>query len=201
MRFASPIHSGLIGCLADHELLASWNARERALIATVPERAWPLAAPPDRGPTGHMGPLQGEARDKAAAEAARIVPPRGHGGNCDIKDLSRGSRVFFPVYVPGAGLSMGDLHFSQGDGVITFCGAIEIAALTHFRVSRIKDGVQRYGIKNAIVKSSAIVVRYEDYLVSEGISVDEQGKQHSLDGTVACRQACLNALEYLTRFG
>jgi acetamidase/formamidase len=31
--------------------------------------------------------------------------------------------VYFPVYVPGAGLSVGDLHFSQGDGEITSCGA------------------------------------------------------------------------------
>ncbi len=46
------------------------------------------------------------------------MPPREHGGNCDIKDLSRGSKVYFPVYVPGGGLSMGDLHFSQGDGEI-----------------------------------------------------------------------------------
>ena len=30
-------------------------------------------------------------------------------------------------YVKGGGLSVGDLHFSQGDGEITFCGAIEMA--------------------------------------------------------------------------
>ncbi len=40
---------------------------------------------------------------------ARTVPPREHGGNCDIKGLSRGSKIFFPVYVNGAGLSVGDL--------------------------------------------------------------------------------------------
>src|SRR5262245_14459593 len=31
--------------------------------------------------------------DRIVAEAARTVPPREHGGNCDIKNLSRGSRV------------------------------------------------------------------------------------------------------------
>jgi acetamidase/formamidase len=36
--------------------------------------------------------------------------------------------------VNGAGLSMGDLHFSQGDGEITFCGAIEMAGWTHLKV-------------------------------------------------------------------
>src|SRR3989338_6379322 len=55
-----------------------------------------------------------------AATAARTVPPRENGGNCDIKNLSRGSRVYFPVYVPGAKLSLGEIHFSQGDGEITY---------------------------------------------------------------------------------
>jgi acetamidase/formamidase len=32
-----------------------------------------------------------------------------------IKNLSRGSRCYFPVFVDGANLSVGDLHFSQGD--------------------------------------------------------------------------------------
>lgn len=38
-------------------------------------------------------------------------------------------------------------------------------------------------------------------LIFEGISVDEQGKQHYLDVHVAYRQACLNAIEYLKKFG
>lgn len=43
--------------------------------------------------------------------------------------------------------------------------------------------------------------RYSEYLVFEGISVDEQGRQHYLDTHVAYRRACLNAIEYLKRFG
>jgi acetamidase/formamidase len=104
-----------------------------------------LANPPFAG-TAHMGKLKGEAKDKAAATAARTVPPREHGGNCDIKDLSRGSKVFFPVYVDGAGLSVGDLHFSQGDGEITFCGAIEMAGWVHMKVTLIKGGMAKYSI-------------------------------------------------------
>lgn len=38
-------------------------------------------------------------------------------------------------------------------------------------------------------------------MIFEGISVDEQGKQHYLDVHVAYRQACLNAIEYLKKFG
>ena len=148
-----------------------------------------------------MGRLKGDAKAKAAAEGARTVPPREHGGNCDIKDLSRGSKVYFPVYVPGGGLSMGDLHFSQGDGEITFCGAIEMAGWLHIKVDIIKDGVAKYGIKNPVFKPSPITPNYKDYLIFEGISVDEQGKQHYLDVHIAYRQACLNAIEYLKKFG
>lgn len=200
VRFPGLIHPGLIGCLPDQKMLDMWNEREVDFIANQPDRVPPLANPPC-APTAHMGKMKGEARDKAAMEGARTVPPREHGGNCDIKDLSRGSRVFFPVYVKGAGLSVGDLHFSQGDGEITFCGAIEMAGWAHMKVSLIKGGMAKYAIKNPIFKPSPITPQFKDYVIFEGISVDEQGKQHYLDVHVAYRQACLNAIEYLKKFG
>ncbi len=201
VRYAGLIHPGLIGCLPDKPMLDLWNTRERALYDTDPERVPALATLPDGGDTAHMGQLKGDARDAAAAEGARTVPPREHGGNCDIKDLSRGSKIYFPVYVDGAGLSMGDLHFSQGDGEITFCGAIEMAGWLHIRVSVVKGGMGKYGVKNPIFRPSPIVPKYDDYLIFEGISVDEGGTQHYLDVHVAYRQACLNAIEYLKKFG
>ena len=200
VNFAGLIHPGLIGCLPDPKLLETWNRRETGLIATNPTRVPPLANAPF-APTAHMGRLKGEAKAAAAATGARTVPPREHGGNCDIKDLSRGARVFFPVYVPGAGLSMGDLHFSQGDGEITFCGAIEMPGWIHLKVELIKGGMAKYGIKNPIFKPSVIKPVYSDYLIFEGISVDEAGEQYYLDVNVAYRQACLNAIEYLKKFG
>ena len=200
VRFPGLIHPGLIGCLPDPKMLETWNVREKALYDTNPSRVPALATLPF-GPTAHMGRLKGEAKEAAAATGARTVPGREHGGNCDIKDLSRGSKIYFPVYVPGAGLSMGDLHFSQGDGEITFCGAIEMAGWVHLKVSLIKDGMAKYGIKNPIFKPSPITPKYDDHLIFEGVSVDEYGKQHYLDVTVAYRQACLNAIEYLKKFG
>ena len=172
VRFAGLIHPGLIGCLPDPKLLANWNAREQELIDSNPTRVPPLANPPFAA-TAHLGKLTGAARDAAAATGARTVPPREHGGNCDIKDLSRGSKIFFPVYVEGAGLSVGDLHFSQGDGEITFCGAIEMAGWVHMKVELIKGGMAKYGIKNPIFKPSPIVPTYNNFLISEGISVDD----------------------------
>jgi formamidase len=148
-----------------------------------------------------MGRMTGEAASSAAAEAARTVPPREHGGNCDIKNLTRGSKVYFPVYVNGGGLSMGDIHFSQGDGEITFCGAIEMAGFLDIRVNLIKDGVAKYGVVNPIFELSPLEPNYKRQLVFEGISVDESGKQHYLDPHVSYRMACLNAIEYMKKFG
>ncbi len=200
VQYAGLIHPGLIGCLPDQKMLDAWNEREVDFIATQPDRVPPLANPPF-AKTAHVGAATGDVANKIAAEGARTVPPREHGGNCDIKDLSRGSKIYFPVYVDGAGLSVGDLHFSQGDGEITFCGAIEMAGWVHMRVNLIKGGMAKYGIKNPIFKPSPITPNYKDYLIFEGISVDEQGKQHYLDVNVAYRQACLNAIEYLKKFG
>jgi formamidase len=200
VRFAGLIHPGLIGCLPSRPMLETWNTREKALFDTNPTRVPTLATLP-HAPTAHMGRMTDDAAEAAAAEGARTVPPREHGGNCDIKDLSRGARCYFPVYVKDAGLSMGDLHFSQGDGEITFCGAIEMAGWVHLRVDLIKDGIARYGIRNPIFKPSPITPSYHDHLIFEGISVDEQGRQHYLDVHIAYRQACLNAIEYLKKFG
>ena len=200
VEFAGLIHPGLIGCLPSKEMLEEWNKREQALYDTDPEKTPPLATLP-YGDTAHLGSMSEADAKQAGAEAARTVPPREHGGNCDIKDLSRGAKVYFPVYVKEGGLSVGDLHFSQGDGEITFCGAIEMAGWIHLRVSLIKDGMSKYSIKNPIFKPSPIAPKYDDYLIFEGISVDEQGTQHYLDVHVAYRQACLNAIDYLENFG
>ena len=39
------------------------------------------------------------------------------------------------------------------------------------------------------------------YIYFEGFSVDEHGKQHYMDTTVAYRQTSLRAIEYLRRYG
>lgn len=205
VRFAGITHPGLIGCAPSHELLATWNKREKALVEKGGP-SWkpqipPLAALPDPE-YAVLGSLTGAEFERVAAEAARTVPPREHGGNCDIKNLSKGSRIYFPVYVEGAKLSMGDIHFSQGDGEISFCGAIEMSGYIDLHVDLIKGGVEKYGLINPIFKPGPVEPRYSEYLVFEGISVDEfTGEQYYLDAHVSYRRACLNAIEYLKKFG
>jgi len=211
VKFAGLTHPGLIGCAPSHELLAKWNKREAELMASQPDlRTYgaemkgdlaTLAALPN--PTNAiLGKVGSADFARIAAEGARTVPPREHGGNCDIKNLSRGTRIYFPVYVEGAKLSMGDIHFSQGDGEISFCGAIEMSGYIDLHVDIIKGGMEKYAMLNPIFKPGPVEPRYSEYLVFEGISVDEfTGKQYFMDVHIAYRQACLNAIEYLKKFG
>jgi len=45
-------------------------------------------------------------------------PPGAFGGNLDLKQLTRGSTVYLPVYNPGALFFTGDAHAAQGDGEV-----------------------------------------------------------------------------------
>jgi acetamidase/formamidase/AraC-like DNA-binding protein len=49
-------------------------------------------------------------------ELVDSIPPSYFGGNLDNWRLGKGSAVYLPVSVPGALLSVGDPHASQGDG-------------------------------------------------------------------------------------
>ena len=205
VRFAGITHPGLIGCAPSRELLETWNKREKALVAKGGPPWKPeipaLAALPNRD-RAVLGTLASSEFDRVAAEAARTVPPREHGGNCDIKNLSKGSRIYFPVYVDGANLSMGDIHFSQGDGEISFCGAIEMSGYIDLHVDIIKGGMEKYSMVNPIFKPGPVEPQYSEYLIFEGISVDEfSGEQYYLDAHVSYRRACLNAINYLKNFG
>ncbi|GAW06331.1 Acetamidase Formamidase [Lentinula edodes] len=192
VRFAGVSHPGLIGTAPSAELLATWNERERGLIAQDPHAVPALAfAPEFKG--AYIGQdLDPELLEKIKTEGARTIPGREHGGNCDIKNLSRGSRCYFPVFIPGANLSVGDLHFSQGDaGIITFSTSI------------IKGGVEKFALKQPIFLPSPVDPMYSAKLIFEGISVDYHGdgKQYNMDATVAYKQAALNAIAYLMKIG
>ncbi len=202
VEFAGVIHPGLIGVAPSQEMLDEWNRREKKLVEQNPDREPPFAYLPDTDQVV-AGTLKGKDFDKVAKEGARTVPPRENGGNCDIKNLSRGSRVYFPVHVDGAKLSIGDLHFSQGDGEITFCGGIEMPGWVDLRVNVIKGGMDKYQIKkNPAFKPSPLLPNYNDYIVFEGISVDEfSGEQTYLNANTAYRNACLNAIEFLKTRG
>lgn len=201
VSFTGITHPGLMGTAPSAALLSKWNAREGALIATDPDRVPPLALPP-LPQDAILGSLTGEAFTRAAAEAARTAPARENGGNQDIKNFTKGTRVFYPVFVDGANLSVGDLHFSQGDGEITFCGAIEMGGFIDLRVELIKGGMETYGVsENAIFMPGNVEPQYSQWLAFSGTSVTLDGEQHYLDPHLSYQRACLHAIDYLTKFG
>ena len=224
VRFAGLIHPGLIGTAPSAELLAMWNKREKTLVneeGTDAEKTLcgclhtrPLACLPEPkgamlGELGHFLQNAGKSEwDMVATTAARTVPGRENGGNCDIKNLSRGSTAYFPVFVPGANLSMGDMHFSQGDGEVSFCGAIEMSGFLDLKCTVIKGGMKLLPVVGPsklsvmpMFEIGPLEPRYSEWLVFEGISVDEQGMQHYLDATIAYKRAVLNCIKYLSMFG
>jgi formamidase len=201
VSFTGLIHPGLMGTAPSSELLAKWNSREGELIATDPHRMPPLALPPEPK-DAILGSLTGDAFEKAAREGARTAPPRENGGNQDIKNLSKGSRIFYPVFVDGANFSLGDLHFSQGDGEITFCGGIEMSGFIDLRFDLISGGMEQYEVtENAIFMPGNVEPQYSRWLSFSGTSVTLEGKQHYLDDHLAYQRACLHAIDYLSTFG
>jgi acetamidase/formamidase len=55
----------------------------------------------------------------AAAGRHSSIPPGDHGGNIDNWRIGVGGTMLYPVQVPGALLSVGDPHVSQGDGEVS----------------------------------------------------------------------------------
>jgi formamidase len=201
VAFTGIAHPGLMGTAPSAELLRRWNRREAALIETDPDRVPPLALPPEPQ-NAILATLEGEEFDRVAGEAARTAPPRENGGNQDIKNLTAGSRVFYPVFVEGANLSAGDLHFSQGDGEITFCGAIEMGGYLDLHVDLIKGGMEAYGVaEHAIFMPGRTAPQYSEWLAFAGTSVTLDDEQHYLDPYLSYQRACLHAIDYLTTFG
>ncbi len=77
-----------------------------------------------------------------------VAPPRGqiissatsstHGGNMDYRGFVSGVTVYFPVFVTGALLFMGDGHAVQGDGEIVGTG-IEVSFDVQFTVQLLNE--------------------------------------------------------------
>ncbi len=74
----------------------------------------------------------------ADVNGSTVMPTRRTGGNMDLTDAGPGATVFLPVEVPGALLSVGDLHAVMARGESSFV-AIEIAGRATVSVDVIKD--------------------------------------------------------------
>ena len=193
VRIPALPHPGVIGVAPSREMLMQWNEREASLASEG--KAY--------GPHADTALFRGVDQVKhasMASEAARTVPPRENGGNVDIKNLSSGSRAYFPVFVPGALLSVGDLHFAEGDGEATW-NAIEMDGVTWLRLNLIKGGAKKYNIRTPMFQPGPIEPQFGNrYLTFIGYSFRDSTQAFN-DCTMAAREAILQAIDYLTHFG
>jgi len=172
------------------------QARRRLIVRTRPAcRSWPNAPFPA---TSHA---QGtERRQKQATPKARVRSAREHGGKMRHQDLSRGSQIYFPVYVQGAGLSDGHLPLQPGRRRNTFCGA------SHGRLDNglrrlIPRRLAKYGIQEPDLQTQPDHAELQTTTDLRSISSMSEGKRTYMDVNVAYRQAaCKTAIEYMTKF-
>ena len=79
--------------------------------------------------------VMGVAQDRDGSFRTR--PPGPFGGNLDVRELCAGSRLFLPVYNPGALFSCGDGHAAQGDGEVCINGIeCPVDATLRFRLHK-----------------------------------------------------------------
>lgn len=71
-------------------------------------------------------------------EISTLYPGR-HGGNMDTLEITTGTRIFLPVQVKGALLSLGDVKACMGDGQTTG-GGVEVGAEITIRLDTLPGG-------------------------------------------------------------
>ncbi len=165
-------HAGVVGVAPSAELMEAQRAREERIRASG-------------GPVAD--PLPEAALPQTAASGLRTIPPRETGGNLDIRRLVAGATLLLPVQVPGALLSVGDIHFAQGDGEV--CGTgIEIEAAVRLRCEIL--AAQPWAPQFPAYRTPG--ASRGPAFATTGIPVDD-----AMDLTVAARNALLAMIDWL----
>jgi formamidase len=180
---------GVIGLAPSHELLGKINQRENDLskrggvvLLTDPSGAVP-------------------ADPKIANGAMRTIAPHETGGNLDVKQLTKGTTLRMPVFVPGALFSVGDAHFAQGDG--ESCGtAVEMSATCYCLFNLLKGAAKKYNIRDVQFYRNDYFTTPEmavprRFFATTGQCYTREGVNHSEDATLAARHALLNMIDHL----
>jgi formamidase len=184
---------GTAGVAPSHNLLEEWNRREADLAARGGRALPPMAE--DAVP-----------QIKAVmTHGARTQPPRENCGNIDAKQLTRGSRLLVPVFVPGALYSAGDAHFAQGDGEACIT-AIEMGATVAVRFKVHAGEAQRHNIRWPRIAHPGYFLPPEwavphNFIATTGMPVREDGTQEAGDLNLAARNALLHMIDLLQERG
>jgi formamidase len=177
---------GILGVAPSHGLMVEVKTREADLagrggMALLPDPAG--AVPSSRA---------------LAGAGLRTIPPRENGGNLDIKQLVAGTRVYLPVWTPGALFSAGDAHFAQGDGEA--CGtAIEMTSTLRVRLDVRKGQAAVRGTRDVAYTriAPAVTTTIGPFYATTGTSVGRDGRNLGEDVTLAARNALLNMIDFL----
>ena len=182
-------HSGTLGLTPSAEL------RQRAMEceAELAGREG-FALPPEPA-----GAVPGDER--LSGEGLRTIPPRETAGNIDIKQISSGATVLMPVYAGGGLVSIGDVHYAQGD--CEACGtALEMRSRVHLRFHVHKGEAERLGVRDLQFFRDGYFTAPElavprRFFATTGIGVRKDGTNESENIIVAAKNALLNMIEHL----
>jgi formamidase len=183
---------GVSGVAPSSAKLAEWTAREQRVID-----GGGLAFPPDAAGAVPSGPC--------GLTGLRTLPPRENGGNFDVKQLTKGSKLLLPVFKEGGLFSTGDGHFAQGDGEVCVT-AVEMGAtaVVRFRVHKGLADRRKFTAPVFSRASYFIDPRYgvpERFLGVMGMPINQAGEIEAENLTLACRNAVLNMMELLQERG
>ena len=180
---------GVMGVAPSRELRARLVAREDELL----RRGGAVLPPSAPGAVPTTEPI--------ASEGLRTIPPRETGGNFDIKQLTAGTTLLLPVYVPGALFSAGDSHFAQGDG--ESCGtAVEMGATLTVRFGLRKGMAAQRQIRRPQYERHEYFAdpRFavpRRFFATTGMPITRDDRNESEDVTLAAKDALLNMIDYL----
>ena len=200
--------TGTIGTAPGSKEVEVMFQREDALM-----KAGGFVLPPepkDALPTAVCG-ASGTAKERCL----RTIPPRENGGNMDVKQMVKGTTLLLPCFVKGCLLSIGDVHFAQGDGEVAGT-AIEMDATVTVKLE-VRKGLAAF-VRQPHFEGGNQLKRLEPdkFYATVGFPIKEGGKvtpyHQYLDGvrigplmnlsedvTLSARDALLQMIEWLVR--
>ena len=193
VRIPNGAFMGTAGIAPSREQLRIWSEREKELADRGGKVMLPTAAA--------AVPAQGAI----ANEGLRTIPPRENCGNVDVKQLTRGSKLYVPVAVDGALYSVGDGHYAQGDAEC--CGtAIEMGATAVVRFRIHKDVARTKGIVWPRFSHPGFFQNPEhamprNFIATMGMPVTAEGRQEDNDLNLAARNAVIEMIKLLEERG
>jgi formamidase len=193
VRIPAAPFMGVSGVAPSRAQVESWTRRESELLARGG-----LVFPPD---ADHSVPASGIP----ASHGLRTLPPRENGGNFDVKQLTKGSKLLLPVAVDGALFSTGDGHFAQGDGEVCVT-AVEMGATCVVRFRLHRSLAERHNIRwprfeHAGYFTDPRWAAPRRFVATMGMPVDDSGTNKGEDLNLACRNALLNMIQLLGERG